>query len=44
MMDIADDFKNSSNTFDYFGQGMANLLAHFDEAFLVRDLLGENYT
>ncbi len=41
--DIADDFKNSTNSFEYYGKGMANLLAHFDEAFLIRDLLGESY-
>ncbi|MEJ2544155.1 MAG: transglycosylase SLT domain-containing protein [Calditrichaceae bacterium] len=42
-LDIANDFKNSSESFEYYGQGMANLLSHFDEAFLVRDLLGESY-
>lgn len=41
--DIADDFKNSTNSYEYGGKGIANLLAYFDEAFLIRDLLGESY-
>ncbi|MEJ2055313.1 MAG: tetratricopeptide repeat protein [Calditrichaceae bacterium] len=37
------DFKNSGNAYSYYGEGMAHLLTYFDEAFLVRDLLGETY-
>ena len=40
---LINDFKNSSDTFNYYGKGMANLLSQFDEAFLVRNLLGEGY-
>ena len=42
-LEIANDFNNSSKSFEYYSQGMANLLSHFDEAFLIRDLLGESY-
>jgi soluble lytic murein transglycosylase len=42
-LQIADDFKNSPKSFEYYGKGMSNLLSYFDEAFLVRDLLGESY-
>ena len=43
IFDIASDFKNSSRSFEHYNQGIANLLSHFDEAFMVRDLLGESY-
>ena len=42
-LQIKNDFQNSAKSFEYYGKGMANLLSHFDEAFLVRDLLGESY-
>lgn len=40
---IIEDFKSSPNSFEYYGKGMASLLLHFDEAFLIRDLLGDHY-
>ena len=40
---IAEEFKTASSSMSYYGNGIAKLLENFDNAFLVRDLLGESY-
>ena len=37
------EFKQSANALQYYGSGMTKLINHFEQAFQVRELLGETY-
>ena len=43
MLQIRQSFNNSTNSLSFYAVGFANLIDEFETAFLIRDLLGEEY-